>query len=107
MYAELRRESSRLGVRLYPGQTPLELSTALNERILSLAGPRRLARWVAPAGEQARRLIALYTLAQYSQLPQTPNDQRAARHDWGQLRVRLWLAKLQKIFEQDRKTLTE
>jgi transglutaminase-like putative cysteine protease len=104
MYAVLRRDAGRLGVALYPGQTPNELAATLAARVSSGAGRGKLAKWVFPAGEQARQLVDIYSQAQYSRLAPAEEDLNAIRRTWSVLRLRLWLARLLKYLEPGGKT---
>lgn len=107
MYLIVRRESRRLGVRLYPGQTPFELSTALSAALANTLGPRQLESWALPAAKQAQRLIDLYTSSQYSPTSFAPEDLLAVRRDWLQLRLRLWWARMQIFFKYNRNIHSE
>jgi hypothetical protein len=56
--------------------------------------PGRWEKMIAPTGDEAQRLAALYARAIYSPHAPEPVEVREARQVWRKLRWRLWLIAL-------------
>jgi transglutaminase-like putative cysteine protease len=94
IYAQLRRSGRRLGTPDWPGLTPEEVAVSVGNRLIQLAWPEKWCARLSPAGEEARLLARYYSRAIYS--PHHPDAETVeeARHTWGRLRWRLWIARL-------------
>jgi hypothetical protein len=91
LYAGLRRQARRLGASDWPGLTPCELAVSVGMQAGRLTLPGRWGKMIAPTGDEAQHLAALYARAIYSPHAPGPVEVREAQQVWRKLRWRLWL----------------
>ncbi|MFB0537880.1 MAG: transglutaminase domain-containing protein [Anaerolineae bacterium] len=92
LYQRLQHRGRRLGMPMREGNTPYEFATSFAEHFANLA--RSKYGWdttMAPAVQEAQRLVGLYVQASYAPRPPNTDDQRQAIQTWRWLRRRLWM----------------
>jgi hypothetical protein len=92
LYRRLRQHGQRLAVPMWDGDTPYEFATSFAEHITGLARGRYWNAALAPAIQEAQRLVNLHVQASYAPFPPNTDDRRQAIQTWRQLRRRLWAA---------------
>jgi hypothetical protein len=93
LHRRLQRHGRRLAVPMREGDTPYEFATSFAEHLANLARDKYW--WdiaLAPAVQEAQRLVSLYVQASYTPRPPNSDDQRQAIQTWRWLRRRLWMA---------------
>jgi transglutaminase-like putative cysteine protease len=93
LHRRLQRHGRRLAVPMREGDTPYEFATSFAEHFANLARDKYW--WdtaLAPALQEAQRLVSLYVQASYTPRPPNTDDQRQAIQTWRWLRRRLWMA---------------
>jgi hypothetical protein len=93
LHRRLQRHGRRLAVPMREGDTPYEFATSFAEHFANLARDKYW--WdtaLAPAVQEAQRLVSLYVQASYTPRPPNTDDQRQAIQTWRWLRRRLWMA---------------
>ncbi len=92
LYRRLQHHGRQLGMLMREGDTPYEFATSFAEHFANLA--RGKYGWdtaLAPAVQEAQRLVSLYVQASYTPRPPNTDDQRQAIQTWRWLRRRLWM----------------
>ena len=93
LHRRLQRYGRRLAVPMREGDTPYEFATSFAEHFADQArGKYWWDRALAPAVQEAQRLVSLYVQASYTPRPPNTDDQRQAIRTWRWLRRRLWMA---------------
>jgi hypothetical protein len=93
LYQRLQHHGQRLGMPMREGDTPYEFATAFAKHFANLV--RGNYWWdtpLAPAVQEAQRLVSLYVQASYTPRPPNTDDQRRVIQTWQWLRRRLWVA---------------
>jgi len=93
LYRRLQHHGRRLGMPMREGDTPYEFAASFAEHLANLAQGRH--GWdttLAPAVQEAQRLVSLYVQASYTPRPPNTDDQRRVIQTWQWLHRRLWVA---------------
>ena len=92
LHRRLQRHGRRLAVPMREGDTPYEFATSFAEHFADLARGKYWEIPLAPAVQEAQRLVSLYVQASYTPRPPNTDDQRQAIQTWRRLHRRLWVA---------------
>ncbi len=93
LYRRLQHHGRRLGMPMREGDTPYEFATSFAEHFANLArGKYWWDTTLAPAVQEAQRLVSLYVQASYTPRPPNTDDQRRVIQTWQWLCRRLWVA---------------
>jgi hypothetical protein len=95
LYQRLQHHGRRLGMPMREGDTPYEFGTSFAEHFANLArGKYWWDTTLAPAVQEAQRLVSLYVQASYTPRPPNTDDQRRVIQTWQWLSRRLWVARV-------------
>jgi transglutaminase-like putative cysteine protease len=98
LYQRLYRYGRALNAGAERGDTPLEFSHTLIDRVTSLSRGSRLAKVLSPASQEIDEFTRVYTRMLYSPVFLKIDDRKWAIAMWRRLRRRLWLARMRQLF---------
>jgi transglutaminase-like putative cysteine protease len=92
LYQRLHRKGQPLAEGFRTGDTPLEFTSRVNQKLRLLAAPLRWKSYFQRGVGETGQLTRLYSLVMYSPHAPLRSDQISAIQAWLHLRNRLWLA---------------
>jgi hypothetical protein len=92
LFHRLFIEGQTLVNETHMGDTPIEFSNRLMQRLKIIGAPHRWNDYFQQGVQETARLTSLYTQTVYSSHAPGLSDQKTAIRLWGYLRRRLWLA---------------